>query len=238
MFTVEEQLVSELSTQPALAPIHVDGALPSARFNIGPTQPVVALARGENPDGSPMSGSVAAAVRWGLVPHWAKSMPKTPYFNARAETWREKPVFRDARPCVIPMNGWYEWKNKQPYFVSFAPGALSTTDAALALPEAADMATLADAPLVNVAGLWARCGDLVSCTIVTTDAVGHLSELHHRMPRVLADAELEAWLDHTDWARSGEVGLTDPAVVEKLQLRAANRSVGNIANEGAWLLTP
>lgn len=219
MFTVEEQLISELSAHPALAPIHVDGQLPPARFNIGPTQPVVALARRENEDGSPQPGTIAAAVRWGLVPHWAKSMPKTPYFNARAETWKEKPVFRAARPCVIPMNGWYEWKDKQPFFVS------SESDTG-------------ESPLINVAGLWARCGDLVSCTIVTTEAVDHLSELHHRMPRVLHDDELAAWLDQKEWATGGEVGLASPELVASLHVNPANKSVGNIANEGSWLLSP
>lgn len=205
-FTVGDELLEALAVVPGLAPIAADGPLPGKRWNVAPTMPITALAR----DGG---GTLAAPVRWGLVPHWSKSMPKTPYFNARSETWRDKPVFRDGEPCVIPMDGWYEWRDKAPFFVA-APG---------------------DRPLL-VAGLWARCGDLVSATILTTDAVGHLAELHHRMPRVLADDEVAQWLDGAGFADGGEVGMTDPAVAERLAVRPVNRAVGNVANDGAWLL--
>ena len=209
-FTVEEQLLGQLENIPGLAPISIDGKLPGPRYNIGPTMPVVAVARGGEP-----SETIAAAVRWGLVPHWAKEMQKTPYFNARAETWREKPTFRAAQPCVIPMDGWYEWRDKKPYFVSLHDDNHS---------------------VFTVAGLWARNGDLVSCTIITTPAVGHLTALHHRMPRVLADDEVSAWLDQTGWARGGEVGQTAAELVERLHLREVNKAVGSVRNEGAWLL--
>ncbi|MFC3848983.1 SOS response-associated peptidase [Corynebacterium hansenii] len=202
-FTVGDELVQSLSDVPGLAPVAVDGELPGKRWNVAPTMPITAVA------GADDGGTVAAAVRWGLVPHWSKSMPKTPYFNARAETWREKPVFRDGEPCAIPMDGWYEWRDKAPFFVA-APGGR---------------------PML-VAGLWARCGDIVSATILTTDAVGGLADLHHRMPRVLADDEVAGWLG------GGEVGMTDPALVETLTVEPANRAVGNVANDGEWLLEP
>lgn len=34
--------------------------------------------------------------RWGLVPWFAKSIPKIPHISARAETVHEKPLFREA----------------------------------------------------------------------------------------------------------------------------------------------
>lgn len=206
-FTVGEGLLSSLDDVAGLAPLRADGPLPGERYNVAPTMPITALAR----DGD--QGAVAASVRWGLVPHWSASMPKTPYFNARAETWRDKPVFRDGRPCVIPMDGWYEWKDKAPFFVS-APG---------------------DRPLL-VAGLWARCGDIVSATLLTTDAVGHLSSLHHRMPRVLSDGEVAPWLDATGFAAGGAVGMTSGELVDTLVVRPADKAVGNVANDGPWLL--
>ena len=53
---------------------------------------------------------------WGLIPSWAKD-PKIgeKTFNARCETVAEKPSFRDAfrkRRCIIPANGFCEWKNE------------------------------------------------------------------------------------------------------------------------------
>jgi putative SOS response-associated peptidase YedK len=67
-----------------------------------------------------------ARMRWGLVPYWwskpLKQLPAT--FNARSDTVASKPRYRDAfrrRRCVIPMSGFYEWRQmedgKQPFFV-------------------------------------------------------------------------------------------------------------------------
>jgi putative SOS response-associated peptidase YedK len=53
-----------------------------------------------------------AAMRWGLIPHWAKENSiayKT--INASAETVATGPAFRDAfrcDRCLIPATGFYE----------------------------------------------------------------------------------------------------------------------------------
>ncbi|MEJ5919239.1 SOS response-associated peptidase [Corynebacterium sp. H78] len=215
LFTVGEQLLREFSEIDTLSPVVPDGQLPTERWNIGPTMPIVALARNDAPSDPLHPGTIAATVRWGLVPHWATSMPKTPYFNARAETWKEKPTFRAGQPCVIPMNGWYEWRDKAPFMV-----------------------THRNSELIYVAGLWARCGDLVSATILTTEAVGHLSSLHHRMPRVLASDGIADWLDQSNWAHGGAVGMANEALVDCLDVQPVNKALGNVANDGAWLMQP
>ena len=57
-------------------------------------------------------------MRWYFNPTWAKKPMNL--INARSETLHEKPSFRDAGRCVIPVDGWYEWYRqdgkKQPYF--------------------------------------------------------------------------------------------------------------------------
>ncbi len=60
--------------------------------------------------------------RWGLTPAWLTDLSKTPA-HARAETLVEQPMFRNAfrqRRCLIPANGFYEWRGvrKRPYWVS------------------------------------------------------------------------------------------------------------------------
>ena len=90
------------------------------RYNAAPMQwlPVIR----QRPDGE----RVIHALRWGLLPGWAKDEAMaTRLINARGETVAEKPAFHAAmrrRRCIVPMNGFYEWQTrptgKQPYFIS------------------------------------------------------------------------------------------------------------------------
>ncbi len=94
------------------------------RYNVAPSQlqPVVRLDKDGNRE--------LAAMRWGLLPHWAKDKAigyKT--INARAETVATAPAFRDAfkrHRCLVPATGFYEWMKvaggKQPYHISIISG--------------------------------------------------------------------------------------------------------------------
>ena len=107
--------------------------------------------------------------------------------NARAETISKKPAFRNAfkkRRCLIPANGFYEWKgkkgNKQPYYVSVPSGE----------------------PFA-FAGLWETWTDkesgeesvYKSCTIITTSASDTIRKIHLRMPVILDPKFHETWLN-------------------------------------------
>ncbi len=58
-----------------------------------------------------------------------------------------------------------------------------------------------DGDMVFMAGLWSvwkpakEADPLLSCTIITTDAVGELAEVHDRMPLMLAERDWDAWLN-------------------------------------------
>jgi putative SOS response-associated peptidase YedK len=65
-------------------------------------------------------------MRWGLVPHFAKSLADYKGFstiNARAESLLKSAMWRvpfQRRRCLVPADGFYEWKKidpktKQPY---------------------------------------------------------------------------------------------------------------------------
>jgi len=78
----------------------------SPRYNIAPSLrvPVVRIEDG---------GRRAAMMTWGLVPRWAKDLSGIKPINARGESIAEKPMFREAfkrRRCLIPADGFYEWK--------------------------------------------------------------------------------------------------------------------------------
>lgn len=152
----------------------------SPRYNIAPSQAVATVRAA--PVGT---GRELVLLRWGLIPSWSSDPAiGNRLINARAETAREKPSFRDAfrrHRCLIPASGFYEWQRrervKQPYFVR-----------------------MRDERLFAFAGLWDRWESpdkvvIETCTILTTTANAVLAPIHGRMPVILSPTEYARWLD-------------------------------------------
>ena len=191
------------------------------RYNIAPTQ-TVPVVREPAPGRREL-----VLLHWGLIPSWARERSiGNRMINARAETLTERPAFRQAyrrRRCAVLADGWYEWQAagaaRQPWFVSARDGV----------------------PMA-LAGLWetwrdqAGGGPVESCTIVTTDAVGPLAEIHDRMPAVLRTEGLAEWLDprQEDVTRlSRWLAPSDPAA---FTAHPVSRRVNDPRNEGADLV--
>lgn len=172
-------LTIDLQTLIEIFQIEIPGLNLTPCYNIAPSQPVLTIIK--------QGGQrMARQMRWGLIPAWAKE-PSIGYklINARAETLEEKPSFRNPfrhRRCLIPADGFYEWrkegKQKQPYRF-----------------------TLADQSPFAFAGLWDRWvspegSEIISCSIITTEANDIVKPLHDRMPVILAEPKLQQlWLD-------------------------------------------
>jgi putative SOS response-associated peptidase YedK len=195
-----------LSAAPEIAP----------RYNIAPTTDVLVVRAGDG-------GRLAARVRWGLVPRWARDPAIGGKLNnARAETVAEKPSFRDAfrrRRCLIPASGFYEWRRegerKQPYYVYPANGEVFA-----------------------FAGLWeswrGEGAALETCAIVTTEANAVMAPIHDRMPVIVARADYARWLD---CAPGNDVSdLLRPADAAAIAVRRVSRAVNNARNENAALI--
>src|SRR3954452_23926681 len=78
------------------------------RFNVAPPDPFLAVRRIEE------GAREAGRLRWGLVPgRWAEKRSGRPLINARAESLATQPAvaesFRERR-CLIPADGFYEWR--------------------------------------------------------------------------------------------------------------------------------
>ena len=91
-------------------------------YNVAPTKQIVTVVQRHprDDDGTPDPDTVERTlrlVRWGLVPSWAKDVKGgARMINARSETAGEKPAFRralNARRCLIPADGWYEWQRSK-----------------------------------------------------------------------------------------------------------------------------
>ncbi|MFI5956584.1 SOS response-associated peptidase [Cryptosporangium sp. NPDC051539] len=186
-------------------------------YNVAPTDtvPVVRVSKSQG-------GRVVDAVRWGLVPSWAKDLSGgARMMNARAESVTEKPAFRSAfarRRCLVPADGWYEWSPKPD-----GPG------------KQAWYLNRADGELCVFAGLWEVWGSgeqrVATCSIVTTAASAPLDGVHDRMPLMLAPERWAQWLGETGEADAAAL-LAPPsaAVLAGIELRPVGPAVGNVRN--------
>lgn len=211
-------------------------------YNVAPTTTVMTVVqRHEHGRPDDIATRRVRAMRWGLVPSWTKELGKGPLLlNARAESLAEKPAFRRSLPgkrCLIPMDGWYEWKagppgaNGKPTKIPFY---MSPTDGTR----------------LFMGGLWAAwrpaearaAGDdsqwVSSTTIITTDAVGKLQDVHHRMPLIMPFEYWDAWLDPD--AAVDPLLLAPPAaeLVDAIDIREVAPLVNRVANDGPELLEP
>ncbi|MCR5979636.1 SOS response-associated peptidase [Gordonia jinghuaiqii] len=210
---------------------------PGVNYNVAPTTTVMTVVKRhshEEPDDDPLLR--VRAMRWGLVPPWAKEVGKGPLlFNARAESAAEKSSFRvsvRSRRCLVPMDGWYEWK-KGPADSKGKPTKIPFFMA----PE--------DGTRLFMAGLWsvwhAEGSDappLLSCTILTTDAVGKLREVHDRMPLIMPFDSWDTWLDPDHRAPDDLFSAPAEPLVDAIAIREVAPLVNRVANNGPELLNP
>lgn len=188
------------------------------RYNVAPAQMILGI-RGEG------GAREATFFKWGLVPRWAKDPGiGNKLINARSETVEEKPSFREAfsrRRCIIPADGFYEWKRearrKQPFFFR-----------------------MRDERPFGFAGLWERWegeGEVInSCTILTTEANEVLRPVHDRMPVILHLEDYELWLDGDPRRPDLMKDLLRSYPEEKMVGYPVGSSVNSPRNQGAGLV--
>jgi putative SOS response-associated peptidase YedK len=192
---------------------------PGPSWNVAPTDPVPLVRVSRSRD-----ARVLDVARWGLVPPWATDLRSgARMINARAETVATSPAFAPSfakRRCLVPADGWFEWvrsgKRRQAYYMTPSDGS----------------------PLA-FAGLWSVWGPdaLLTCSVLTTAALGGLARVHDRMPLILPRDRWAGWLagggDAEEQLRpmtAGELAAID--------VRAVRADVGNVRNNGPQLLEP
>ncbi|MCW3098279.1 MAG: hypothetical protein JWL77_3897 [Chthonomonadaceae bacterium] len=183
-------------------------ATPTERYNIAPTQSVPVVVEGEG-------ARFLDMMQWGLIPSWAREPGiGNKMINARAETLTEKSAFKVAlsrRRCLIPTDGFYEWKTegdkRQPMHIRRKDGELFA-----------------------FAGLWEEWMQpdgtpLRTCTIITTSPNAVMQPIHDRMPAILLPEEEDTWL-HVALNKPAEVtGLLHPYPADLLEAYPVDRRV-------------
>ena len=193
------------------------------RYNIAPTQPVLAFRRNTT-----SQGHEATRLTWGLVPSWSKDPQiASRLINARSETAASKPSFRGAfrhRRCVIAADGYYEWqregKEKTPFCIRRR-----------------------DRSIFAIAGLWEHWQDpdgsvIESCALLTTTPNGVMAPIHDRMPVILDNQDVRVWINGDGRQLEGLHALLRPAADDVLEAFPVDGSVGNSANDGPECCLP
>ncbi|MFA6949657.1 MAG: SOS response-associated peptidase [Lentimicrobiaceae bacterium] len=184
------------------------------RYNGAPTQLLPVITRDEP--------KRLQLFRWGLIPHWAKEVPRVPLINARSETLDQKISFKSAfheRRCLVPADGFYEWLhtgNKLPYRFM-----------------------MADNSLFAFAGLWETWNNpngesINSFTILTTGANEIMKPIHDRMPVILDKGNINTWLNQ-DNDRDLKM-LLKPYASNKMKKYRVSKEVNKATAEGPELI--
>ena len=199
------------------------------KYNIAPTHTIATLLwhQGKRHYGR---------MHWGLIPRWAKDNSMAgKMINARSETIREKPSFREAfkqQRCLILADGYYEWapdkSSKQPVYIhhrDHQPFAFAGLWETWTPPQATE-----DTPC-----WW-------TATIITTDANDITSNLHHRMPVILGRENYDAWLDSTtpDLDALHQLVVNPPNLnqMSDFEMTVVSTRVNSVRNDDAQCIKP
>jgi putative SOS response-associated peptidase YedK len=194
------------------------------RYNLAPTQPILTVRLNRE------EGRELALMRWGLIPWWAKpdeaKKVGAKCIQARAETVRKAPAFRDAfkrHRCLVVVDGFFEWSGEArvPFLARREGG----------LPFA-------------IAGLWDKWdgasgepGNRVeSATVLTTRASGPIRAIHDRMPVILEKDEWQTWLTASD-DQAAQL-LAQPRTSERLVTVQVSKWVNDAKHDDPQCLAP
>ena len=202
------------------------------RYNIAPTQQVMTVV-------SQAGERRGEMMRWGLIPFWTRELKggKTPVdargkivntpINARAETIETTRSFSSSfkkRRCLIPADGFYEWK-----------GPKGARTPLYIFSESRELFAMA-----GIWGAWkAPDGmEIQSCAIVTTLANSFMQPIHNRMPVMLTKGAEDIWLDeaHDDLSELKELLVPYPS--HEMEAHEVSSMVNSVSNVNAQCIEP
>ena len=135
----------------------------SPNFNISPQTDVLIINEEEK----------IFSMCWSFNPYWAKKPMNL--INARSETLREKPSFKESLRCIFIADGWYEWQRQKNIKIPYYHYIKNE--------------------LIYFAGIYNKTS---GCLIVTKEAHKNISSIHYRQPVLLREQDFSKWLNGQD----------------------------------------
>jgi putative SOS response-associated peptidase YedK len=207
-------------------------------YNVAPTtfQPVI---RNNRDTGE----RELVMMRWGLVPNSAKSLAEykgISTINAKAETLMSRSVWRvpfERRRCLIPADGFYEWKAVH---AEDAAASKATTSAKAKKEKQPYAFSMRSDKLFAFGGVWDAWKDpvtgewLQSFAIITVAPNELTATVHDRMPLIVAPQDYSRWLDRG--SAEPPVDLLRAYPAEEMRVKKVKKNVGNARNNSPDLL--
>lgn len=204
---------------------NLDRDLPQCtpRFNVAPETspniPVIIRQKGVNE---------CRLMQWGLIPSWAKDPTiGSRMVNARAETLTELPSFKDLvdrRRCIIPADGFYEWRKEGRHKV----------------PMWVHLKTKEPFALAGLWDVWRKPNGkkVESFTIITTEPNELIETIHNRMPVILRPEDEEQWLDVSRTPFAQAQSLLKPLPAELMDAHDVSPIVNSAKYDGPECIQP
>lgn len=199
-----------------------DWVIDKPRYNVAPSQTPPVLFCDEN------GIARTKAMRWGFVPQWERSgKPKMAPVNARAESAFTHGMFKQAlqkRRCLIPADGFYEWKKldeagklKQPFEIH-----------------------LSGERLFFFPGIYEAATELRPKTFLlfTTRPNELMATIHHRMPVILTGDAASRWIAPGPLSADDFSAAAEPYPTTEMEAVAVSSLVNSPKNDGPELLNP
>ncbi len=190
------------------------------RYNVAPTQQVLTIV---TQDGR----RKVRPMRWGLIPSWSKDGDRLPLnINARDDSVARSGIWRGPLKqsrCVVPASGFYEWG-----------GPKGSRQAHFIRPTRRQFFAFA--------GLYDRwvhpkTGEVTfSCAIITARANQTMAPIHDRMPAVLDEEQVAAWLDPAVQDATVLLSMLKPCPASDLEVVRVGPGVGDVHNDSPDLI--
>lgn len=158
---------------------------------------------------------------FGLIPSWASGR-ESMQINARSESVFEKSSFKEAykqRRCLIPLNGYFEWKKD-----------------ALSKKSKAHFIVSANGDYFTFAGIYESWYDntlketILTCALLTTEPNEKIANLHDRMPVIIESDKLELWLnDRSSYSELNRLFV--PLSSDKIRYFRVSELVNSVKND-------
>jgi putative SOS response-associated peptidase YedK len=194
-------------------------------YNVAPTKQVYAVTASKEGERE------LRTVRWGLVPFWAKDVKVgSKMINARAETVATKPAFRRPfakRRCLLPADGYYEWKDKKPFYIFRTNGGITAMAGIYDLWRDPAVTDEED----EHAFRW-------TASVITTAATDDVGQIHDRMPMIIEPELWADWLDPDNTEISQLQAAMVPAMKGAMTSYPVSTAVNSVRNNGADLIRP